>query len=100
MFDSIMKEAKRLWIFIAIALGAMMFDTDAAKYILFGVGCISTVMIFAHLVRKLLHPYVDLEKLYESATDFNKPSMPAAVVLCAFIYLVTTVLNVSVQFIK
>jgi hypothetical protein len=97
MINAILKEAKRLWIFIAIAACMMFTDIAAAKYIMFGLGCISSVLVFAHLVRKLLHPYVDLHRLYERASD---EPLSSAITLVAFIYLVTTVLNVAVQFIK
>jgi hypothetical protein len=97
MLNAIFKEVKRLWVFIAMAVVLLFVDPVAAKFVLFGIGCVSVVMMFAHLVRKLLHPYVDLEYLYQKASE---QSMPAALVLAAFIYLVTTVLNVIVQFIK
>ena len=94
---TIINEFKRLWIFIAISAFMLFIDPVSALYVLFGLGCISIVMVFAHLVRKILHPYVNLQSLYEHAST---TPVSAAIVLCSFIYLVTTVLNVVTLFIK
>jgi hypothetical protein len=97
MLKTILSEFKRLWVFILIAGSTMFADPVAAQYILFGLGCISSILVFAHLVRKLLHTYVDFEWLYLKASE---TPLGAAIVLAVFMYLVTTVLNVAVQFVK
>jgi hypothetical protein len=76
---------------------ALTADIVAAKYIMFGLGCISSILIFAHLVRKLLHPYIDMSHLYAKSSE---TPLSAAIALFSIIFLITTVLNVAVQFIK
>lgn len=86
------KEIYRILPFAGIA-GFILIPDDSLKVLLFGLGIILFATLVGHLVRKVLFPYFDLEKLVDGVEDDPKAS---AAVICAIIYLVVSIINAFV----
>lgn len=86
------KEVYRVLPFMGIA-GFILIPDASFKVLLFGLGVILFATLVGHIVRKVLFPYFDVEKLVDGIEDDPKAS---AAVICAIIYLVVSILQAFV----
>lgn len=73
--------------------GFILIPDASFKVLLFGLGVILFATLVGHIVRKVLFPYFDVEKLVDGIEDDPKAS---AAVICAIIYLVVSILQAFV----
>lgn len=85
-------EIYRILPFAGIA-GFILIPDDSLRVLLFGLGIILFATLVGHLVRKVLFPYFNLERLISGIEDDPKAS---AAVICAIIYLVVSIINAFV----
>lgn len=91
-----MKEVYRLSPLVCIA-GFILIPDDSLRVLIFGLGIVLFATLVGHIVRKVLFPYFDLAKLADGIEDDPKAS---AAVICAVIFLVTSILNAFVVLLR
>ena len=93
---SIAKEVYRLLPFLGLA-GLVIIPDDGSHVILFGTAIILLSVAVAHVVRKILFPYIDIRGLISGIEEDTKAS---AAVICGLIFLVCTIINAFVTMFK
>lgn len=104
MIKRIMKIMKHRWSIetmrvmpLIVLAGVIIWPDDSKKVIAFGVGIIALAVLLAHVIRKLLFPYIDMKKLIDGIED---DTMASAVVLVGLIYLLTTIIQSLVALLR
>lgn len=82
---------------LALMAGVMIIPDDSRGVIAFGLGIIALAALVAHVIRKLLFPYIDMKKLISGIEGDTKAS---AVVLVGLIYLLTTIIQSLVALLR
>jgi hypothetical protein len=90
------KEFYRMAPFLGI-IGFVLIPDSSSSVVLFGVGIISLAVLVAHLIRKILFPYFDMQKLADGIEEDPKAS---AAVICAIIFLVVSIINSFVTLLR
>jgi hypothetical protein len=82
---------------LAVLAAVVILPDDSKHVVLFGVGIIALAVILAHVIRKLLFPYIDMRKLIDGIEDDTKAS---AIVLVGLIYLLSTIIQSLVALLR
>lgn len=98
MKETLLKEFKRAWPFLLLAGLLLAPDPGALSVVGYAVGIVAVAVIMAHLSRKILFPYLDMETLIrEIGTENN---VAAAIVVASMVVLMGIVLNGIVTLLK
>lgn len=82
-----------------LILGGVFLAPDMAdlKTVLFSISIVTLIVYLAHLTRKTMFPYLDLETHMKAA--LNNP-MAAAIVFASTLFLISTIIQSTVLLIK
>lgn len=94
--DGFKRDAYRHALLMVLALLALIPMWDASQVILYFIGATALFGISVHLMRRILFPYVDLEKFTEKA--YEQP-LPAAIVVFSIIMFICTMFIVTASFV-
>jgi hypothetical protein len=94
--NRIVIEISRILPLLGLA-GFILLRDDASHVIIFGTAIVLLAVAVAHLVRKLIFPYIDIKSLVSGIEDDTKAS---AAVICGLIFLVCTIINAFVTLLK
>jgi hypothetical protein len=81
-----------------LGVAGIFILTDDAKHVIgFGVAIIALAVAIAHIIRKLIFPYIDMAKLVDGIEDDTKAS---AAVICGLIFLLCTIIQSLVALLR
>ena len=98
MIESIKRELKRAWPFLLLAGLMLAPDPGALSVVGYAVGIVAVAVIMSHFSRKILFPYLDLEKLIKEIGTEN--NVAAAIVVASMVVLMGIVLNGIITLLK
>ena len=90
------RETLRLSPILGLA-GIVLVPDDSRGIILFGVAIILLAVAIAHVIRKLIFPYIDVETLADKAKE---NAMASALVILGLMYLLSTIIQSLVMLLR
>lgn len=77
--------------------GLILIPDDSRGVILFGLAIVLLGVAIAHLIRKLIFPYIDVKVLAEKAKE---SALASALVILGLLYLLSTIIQSLVVLLK
>lgn len=92
----ILYEIKRMWFVLLLSILIILPDNNRWP-VFFALGVLTLSIVIVHLVRKTIFSYIDLKVFIERALN---NSIASAIVFAAVIYMITTLAQSIIIFLK